>query len=87
MGEMYLVTGGRHLVIYGDGLQTGEFTHVSSVAEPERPDNVKYSCADISRARDLLGYEPRLSFVEGVARRVAAVADRRAGLPTSKARK
>ena len=87
MGEMYLVTGGRHLVIYGDGLQTGEFTHVSSVAEPERPGNVKHSCADISRARDLLGYEPRLSFVEGITRTVEAVAGRRAGLPIPEARK
>jgi len=39
-------------------------------AEP-RPGDVKDSQADISKARRLLGYEPAISFEEGLARTVA----------------
>lgn len=41
---------------------------------PERPGDVKHSCADISRARDLLGYTRRISFSEGVGKSFEAVA-------------
>jgi UDP-N-acetylglucosamine/UDP-N-acetylgalactosamine 4-epimerase len=33
---------------------------------PERPGDVKHSLADISKARDLLGYEPKVLFREGL---------------------
>jgi len=37
------------------------------VHEPERTGDIRYSLADISRARELLGYEPRYSLEEGLA--------------------
>lgn len=36
--------------------------------EPARPGDVRDSLADISRARELLGYDPRVGFAEGLAR-------------------
>lgn len=36
----------------------------------ERPGDVKHSQADISRARETIGYEPRVSFREGLSRTV-----------------
>jgi UDP-N-acetylglucosamine 4-epimerase len=33
---------------------------------PERPGDVKHSLADISKARDLLGYEPAVSTEKGL---------------------
>lgn len=100
-------------VIYGDGLQTRDFTYIDNVVqsniaacsapkeacgkvfniacgerislldileivyaeagrrvlpkfEPQRPGDVRDSLADISRARDLLRYRPRVSFQEGL---------------------
>ncbi|MGH9471635.1 MAG: NAD-dependent epimerase/dehydratase family protein [Terriglobales bacterium] len=38
---------------------------------PSRPGDVTHSLADISRARTLLGYEPKVNFAEGLARTVA----------------
>jgi len=39
--------------------------------EPARPGDIRRSRADISQARALLGYEPRISFEEGLRRSVA----------------
>jgi len=38
-------------------------------ADP-RPGDVKHSCADIRRARELLGFEPQVDFAEGLARAI-----------------
>jgi UDP-glucose 4-epimerase len=38
---------------------------------PERPGDVRHSMADISRAREAFGYNPRVSFEEGLRRTVA----------------
>jgi UDP-glucuronate 4-epimerase len=35
---------------------------------PEQPGDVDRTCADISKARKLLGYEPKVTFEEGIAR-------------------
>jgi nucleoside-diphosphate-sugar epimerase len=100
-------------VIYGDGLQTRDFTYIDNVVqaniaacsaskeacgkvfnvacgerisllnileilyaeadrrvlpkfEPQRPGDVRDSLADISRARDLIRYRPRVSFQKGL---------------------
>lgn len=38
---------------------------------PEQPGDVDRTCADISKARNLLGYQPQVSFSEGIARTAA----------------
>ncbi len=109
----------RRPTIYGDGLQSRDFTYIANVvqgnllachadarlvagqvmnlacgdtislvqlveslntllgksiepifADP-RPGDVKFSCADISKAKRLLGYQPEVSFQEGLARTYA----------------
>jgi nucleoside-diphosphate-sugar epimerase len=44
------------------------------VHTPPRPGDVRHSQADISRASRVLGYEPRVSFAEGLARTVRTYA-------------
>jgi nucleoside-diphosphate-sugar epimerase len=39
---------------------------------PERAGDVPHSCADITRARELLGYEPIVSFADGIERTLSA---------------
>jgi UDP-glucose 4-epimerase len=109
-----VLTAGRTPTIYGDGLQSRDFTYVTDVVQallkaaaapnvsgqvynigagrritlldlisslnkllgtnvtpqhaPERAGDIRHSCADISRARRDLGYEPAVSFDEGLAR-------------------
>jgi UDP-glucuronate 4-epimerase len=35
---------------------------------PDQPGDVPYTCADVSKAKKLLGYKPRISFEEGIRR-------------------
>lgn len=55
---------------------------VDSELEPEygppRPGDVSESLADISLARELLGYEPRIEFEEGLQRTIAWIVEQRA---------
>jgi UDP-N-acetylglucosamine/UDP-N-acetyl-alpha-D-glucosaminouronate 4-epimerase len=46
---------------------------VSRVHGPERPGDVRLSCADISAAADAIGYEPVVSFEEGLRRTIEAL--------------
>jgi Xaa-Pro aminopeptidase len=43
-------------------------TDFEPVYEPPRPGDVKHSLADITAARDLLGYEPQVGFRDGLAK-------------------
>jgi UDP-glucose 4-epimerase len=107
---------GQQPVIYGDGLQSRDFTFVGNVVQgnllaaeapgavgqtvnvangratnllqlidllnellgtrvqpefqPPRPGDVKHSLADITRAQQLLGYEPEITFEEGLRRSI-----------------
>ena len=104
---------GQPCTVYGDGLQSRDFTYVQDVVqanvlaanapdasghffniacgmqitllamiqlleqftgrsisvknEPPRPGDVRHSSANIDKARQLLGYEPRIGFAEGLA--------------------
>ena len=42
--------------------------NIEPIHGPERPGDVKHSLADISKITDLLGYDPKVSFREGLAR-------------------
>ncbi len=46
-------------------------TDLDAVHEPPRPGDVKHSLADITAARDLLGYEPQVGFADGLRRTIA----------------
>jgi len=46
-------------------------THLEPVHADPRPGDVRHSRADIARARQLLGYEPRIDFDEGLQRSIA----------------
>jgi UDP-N-acetylglucosamine/UDP-N-acetyl-alpha-D-glucosaminouronate 4-epimerase len=45
---------------------------------PPRPGDVSESLADVSLARELLGYEPRIEFEEGLQRTIAWIVEQRA---------
>jgi len=42
-------------------------TKVQAVYQAERPGDVKHSLADVTRARETIGYEPKVHFEEGLA--------------------
>lgn len=45
-------------------------TDIQPVYSPTRPGDVKHSCADISLAKSLLGFEPQVAFEEGLCRAI-----------------
>jgi nucleoside-diphosphate-sugar epimerase len=55
-------------------------TDLAACHEAERPGDVKHSLADISRAKEQLGYQPAISFGEGLRRTLAHYEDRAAVL-------
>jgi nucleoside-diphosphate-sugar epimerase len=54
-------------------------TRIESVHVEPRKGDVRHSIADISRARDLLGYTPRVTFREGLSQTVDWFKKERAG--------
>ena len=46
-------------------------TDVAPIYEPERVGDVKHSLADVTLAKDLIGYEPKVKFAEGIERTIA----------------
>lgn len=46
-------------------------THIEPIFAPPRAGDVKHSCADIRLAQELLGFEPTVSFQEGLRRTLA----------------
>jgi UDP-glucose 4-epimerase len=88
-GRVYNIgTGGSTSVLDLVGQLNGLLgTRLEPVHRPARPGDVRHSQADISRARRELGYEPAVSFAEGLRRTVAAyraeVASAWASIPTS----
>ena len=56
------------LLLYGSLGPLG-FTEQPFQNDP-RPGDVKHSCADIRRARELLKFEPQVSFADGLSRAI-----------------
>lgn len=52
-------------------------TALDPVYEPPRPGDVRRSRADITKARDRLGFEPEVSFEDGLDRTLAGIRERR----------
>ena len=53
-------------------------TDLDPIYDDPRPGDVRHSAADISKARELLGYDPEVSFEEGIERTIAAFEQRQA---------
>ncbi len=71
-GLFNIAAGGRYsLNDLLDGLRKLLDTDVPAEYGPERPGDIRHSQADITRAREVLGYEPRITFEEGLRRTVA----------------
>lgn len=54
-----------------DGINELLRTNIKPIFADSRPGDVKHSCADISLARELLGYAPQVGLIEGMARTLA----------------
>jgi UDP-glucose 4-epimerase len=75
-GQVFNIGSGRSVTV--NTLLTTMATvlgvEVSADHGPERPGDIRQSLGDISRARELLGYQPRVAFEEGLERTVTALA-------------
>ena len=71
-GRVYNIACGERItlnqLVHGLRQQIG--TSVEPVHGPPRPGEVRHSMADVSRAREDLGYEPRIGLAEGLSRTV-----------------
>jgi len=72
-GKMFNVAAGGSITLLEliDALNELLGTKVKPRHDPPRPGDIRESMADISRARELLGYEPKVSFREGLERSIA----------------
>lgn len=72
-GEVINVAGGEKTTINSLAAALGELAgkNLEPIYEPTRPGDVAHSLADISKARRVLGYEPKVNVQEGLARSVA----------------
>ncbi|MEO0562575.1 MAG: SDR family oxidoreductase [Chloroflexota bacterium] len=67
-----VATGGKiTLIELVDALNEMLGTDIAPTFLDSRPGDILHSRADITRARELLGYEPKVTFVDGLARTVA----------------
>ncbi len=67
-GEAYnIACGGReYLIDIYNALQEALGVKLEPIYMPARKGDIRDSCADISKAKELLGYEPRYSFSDGI---------------------
>lgn len=78
-GEVFnIACGQRHTLLeaYSILAETLQF-HKEPKFLPARPGDIRHSQADISRARELLGYQPKITFRAGLERTVAWYRDER----------
>jgi nucleoside-diphosphate-sugar epimerase len=78
-GEVVNVAGGRRVSLLELLGEIRELTGASSLPrhEPPRPGDVRDSVADLGRARQLLGYAPRVELRAGLARTIEQIAKER----------
>jgi nucleoside-diphosphate-sugar epimerase len=71
-GEMFNVACGGRVTVNElvDRLNDHLGTEISPQYEDPRPGDVRHSHADISKAREVLGYEPRVDFSDGIERTI-----------------
>lgn len=67
-GEVINIAGGKQITIneLADKIKAIIGTDTENTYTPTRKGDVKHSLADITKARDLLGYEPKYTFDEGL---------------------
>ena len=72
VGETINLASGGRIVIKELAAQLNAIleTDLAPIYTDERPGDIKHSRADIAKARDLLGFEPIVSFAEGLRRTV-----------------
>ena len=84
-GEVFNVARGDRATLNDMLRNLGELldTTVEPEYRPPRPGDVPHSHADISKAREILGYDPEVSFEEGLRRTLESVVEARdrAGAP------
>jgi UDP-glucose 4-epimerase len=84
-GELFNVACGKRFTLNQMVQTLGEIigTDITPSYAAVRTGDVKHSMADIGHARAMLGYEPSVSFEEGLRRTVAAAADQSSGQLTT----
>lgn len=67
-GQVFNIASGtrEYLIDIYYGLTSALGVEVQPVFRPDRPGDIKHSNADISRAREMLGYDPDWSFEQGI---------------------
>jgi nucleoside-diphosphate-sugar epimerase len=80
-GEVMNVAGGRRVSLNQLLREIRELTHAQVEAryQPARPGDVRDSLADLSRARELLGYEPQVDLRTGLARTIESLEQAKEG--------
>lgn len=70
INEVYNIACGENISLNElfEGLKKVSGKNIQPVHGPERKGDVKHSLADISKARKLLGYDPRIGVVEGLSK-------------------
>lgn len=74
-GQIFNVAGGRQTSLNAllAAIQRILGTRVEAIHEPSRPGDVRHSLAELARAKELLGYEPRISLDEGLRRTIESL--------------
>jgi UDP-glucose 4-epimerase len=67
-GQAFNVACGDRITVNSMLQQINQITgkDISPIYEAPRPGDIKHSQADVTRARELLGYEPKVGFEEGL---------------------
>ena len=76
-GETFNVGCGRQITVNElvETLNEKLGTEIDPIYDDPRPGDVRHSTADISKAREQLGYEPTVDFETGIERTIAALTD------------